>query len=96
MNSVPPRVKSCFASPSLEEVWPRSPARIFPLPIAPLEANGLSFAVETLTVIVPAAVSNMPQSALPREVYVREPSELRTAVPKVNVCVPEPFVAACT
>ena len=59
--------------------------------MAPFGANALSLLAATLTVIVSLAVSNEPQSALPREVYVIVPSEFLTAVPKVNV--PEGFVS---
>ena len=68
VNSVPPRVVSRLPFALLVKAWPRRPASTLPLTIAPLDANELSFAVETLTVMVPFVVSNAPQSALPRDV----------------------------
>ena len=41
--------------------------------------------MSTFSVTVPLAVSKRPTSALPRVVYVSEPSPLRVADPYVNV-----------
>jgi hypothetical protein len=66
VNSVPPRVRSSLVPTWLEKVWPRRPASTEPFVIAPLDANWLSLLTATLMVMVPAAVSNAPQSAAPR------------------------------
>ncbi|MCA1618362.1 MAG: hypothetical protein LC795_03430 [Acidobacteria bacterium] len=52
----------------LVKVCPRRPAITAPAEIAPFDANWLSLLTATLTVTVPAAVSNAPQSAAPRVV----------------------------
>ena len=84
-NSVPPRVMSRLPLACEVKAAPRRPASTVPFVIAPLAANAFSLATEIFIVIVLLVVSNAPQSALPRDVLESEPSEFRTAVPKVNV-----------